>query len=633
MDIYCPQYNCLIDCISANDCNDNDIFIFTNNINNNDFSYLCSPFDDNCNSFINCDYQNGEYQQECLWTYANNEWNCHQSDECYGETEVGFLSILNSFSTIVFLVMMAFGFLVVLGIFVYSMKEKYDIWKKEKEFARKRSHREKGIKRENQRRHSMMTTNDNKKLYSLKYKLSGSYYKAPKSKRESTMNEDSEYQYEPSQTQYGEHGIIEEEESSQSLEYSMSSNSAASTKSKGSKKKRLTLKKAQKPKPIRTIASSSYSNDEKAGKSKKNKQKGSKKKKNTKSKVDTPMTSKKNNKKATSMVIQSFDEDKADEDCEDTKARAFSIESLSGKKKKKGARSARSTASKTKSSNKSNAAKKRQSNSQNKNKGDTRSQSVSDKKPKTKKKNSNKKKSSKKKSRTASKPLNVIQEDEDSAIPLSKSKTAEKFKRSKNKKKTGSKGKTKSKSVEEKKTKRKKQVHKKTSSLISLGFGSSKQAEESIEREDSISIVSSVKSFTSFIFGSTAKDTLHEEHEVKEQPSSPIFVKKVRNGHFMDFLCDIFYASNVYGGALFHAWDIASDFGVLAFWIENNEDLTLIIWSLAAIFLYRGLSALMLARQFGYQWGILQLLDLTIYVEAYRSLKNPWCVYTRFVFL
>merc|ERR1712129_504094 len=106
-------------------------------------------------------------------------------------------------------------------------------------------------------------------------------------------------------------------------------------------------------------------------------------------------------------------------------------------------------------------------------------------------------------------------------------------------------------------------------------------------------------------------------------------MKKIRDVHFMDFLWDMYYAAQVYGGALFHAWDIASDFGVLAFWIENDEDLWLIVWSAAAMLSYRVLSALVLARQFGYQWGFLQFLDLTVYIEAYRSLKNPWCVYTR----
>merc|ERR1712129_367736 len=60
-----------------------------------------------------------------------------------------------------------FGFLVVFGIFVYSMKEKYDIWQREKEFARKWSHKEKGKQKGFERRQSQRTTNDNKKRYEM----------------------------------------------------------------------------------------------------------------------------------------------------------------------------------------------------------------------------------------------------------------------------------------------------------------------------------------------------------------------------------------------------------------------------------------------------------------------------------
>eukprot|EP01084_Bolivina_argentea_P079732 144556_1 len=92
---------------------------------------------------------------------------------------------------------------------------------------------------------------------------------------------------------------------------------------------------------------------------------------------------------------------------------------------------------------------------------------------------------------------------------------------------------------------------------------------------------------------------------------------------------EFFYASQVYGGCLFHAWDIATDFGVIVHWIENDQDTFLIVFSVISVMLYRIISAIQLGRQFGWQWAILQFLDLTVYVEAYRSLKNKYCTYTR----
>merc|ERR1712228_638818 len=125
-----------------------------------------------------------------------------------------------------------------------------------------------GKQREYQRRQSMKTTNDNKKMYSKKKGNNKINVYT------STINEESEYQYEPSQAQYDENGIVEEEPSV-SLEYSNSSNSsiksAKSTKSKKKKKTKNKWKKASKPTPIHAVRSDSSMSDDCIKKQSKNK--------------------------------------------------------------------------------------------------------------------------------------------------------------------------------------------------------------------------------------------------------------------------------------------------------------------------------------------------------------------------
>eukprot|EP01084_Bolivina_argentea_P117314 208360_1 len=226
MDIYCPSYsnalnipnnkNCLIDCSKATNCNDNDIYIKENNLDADNIGllYKCSTIRNVCNSNIICDYEENTYNQQCKW-YKYSKWSCNTDDECHGELTIGFLSGWSSVSTLVFVIMLAFGFIIVLGIFIYSMKEKYDEYTENKEKHRKRQKRTTTKNRAMERRSTLLGETDNNnnnnnttKIYGKGHKLSGSYYVAPKknkkhkkNKYEDTIDEKAEYQYKPSQIQ------------------------------------------------------------------------------------------------------------------------------------------------------------------------------------------------------------------------------------------------------------------------------------------------------------------------------------------------------------------------------------------------------------------------------------------------
>ena len=348
MDIFCPKSNngiknCEIICLGSNDCTENNIYIYDSNLQSNGIglNYQCSLKKDLCqDSMISCSYKNNIYQENCEWQKVeingDLQWNCDLNGNCQGPQTIGFLSGWESISTVVFVVMMAFGILVVLGIFIWTMKEKYDEYQSNKEQQRKRSKRHKSKEQNIQRKRSILglvgTGNDNddynetrnddynndesngqRRMYQKGHKLSGSYYKAPKQRKQtreqedsvrrkkhnkSAIDEDAEYEYDPNRPQdiaileeatsaeletdedydddddedeggmiieeeYDDYdndvSIIEEEESSVSIQSNWSTYSIKSTKSTKSSYKNPKIstkaKKKVKPKPLEAVLS------------------------------------------------------------------------------------------------------------------------------------------------------------------------------------------------------------------------------------------------------------------------------------------------------------------------------------------------------------------------------------------
>lgn len=111
------------------------------------------------------------------------------------------------------------------------------------------------------------------------------------------------------------------------------------------------------------------------------------------------------------------------------------------------------------------------------------------------------------------------------------------------------------------------------------------------------------------------------------QRSSPLWTKQL-NVNWRYFGWEVTYALQVYSGAILHAWDTATDFAVIANWIELKEASWLIILAISIILFYRFISAVVLGKQFGWLTGLSQMLDFSIYVEVHRSLQNKHCTLT-----